>query len=285
MIASATRDRDSRRDDGFALVLVLWALLLLSVLGASFMLETRTTKLVSNTATSQFAARMLAEGAINRTIVSLLDPRDPLQLPLEGSSREIELLGHRILLRCESEAGKVDLNSASITLLTTLFRGEGLSDDDASFVAQQVDAWRSPFRSQSGDAIVAAYRNAGRRYGPRFGRFRSIGELRLVMGMTDALHAAVAPFITVWSDSGNVDVGVAADGLLRRLAAAGDSTAGSQLTARQGGHAAGADRRAALGEVVTVQAAVELDGVRSTRTGSIQLGGARDEPYRVLAWH
>jgi general secretion pathway protein K len=275
----------SPRDKGFALVIVIWALLLLSVLGSSFLLEARAARTIANTAAAQFMARMVADGAINRAIMSLLDPRDPLRLSLDGTPREIQLLGQKILLSCESEAGKIDLNGAPHNLLTLLFRGQALDVDEAEFVAKQVELWRSLPRNASEEAAVALYRDAGRSYGPRFGMFRSIGELRLVIGMNDALQSAVAPFITVWSGNGTADLSVANEGLLRLLAAENDNLASSQLAARQKGNAAGANRPVALGEVVTIQASLGVSGVTVERTASIQIAGDRNEPYRVLAWH
>jgi general secretion pathway protein K len=285
MKTSTTPARDSSRDTGFALVIVLWVLLLLSVLGSSFLLQARATRTVANTATSQLEARMLADGAINRTIASLLDPRDPLRLTLDGAPREIELLDHRITVTCQSETGKVDLNTASERLLGTLFGGLGLSEEKAASLAKQIAIWRSPLRNDADQSAVTLYKDAGRTYGPRFGMFRSIGELRLIVGMTDDLQDAATPFVTVWSNTGTVDLGVADESLLRILAAKNDNLASSQSTARKNGNAAGASRAAALGEVLTITAAASTRGVTVKRTAAIQIAGDKTQPYRVLAWH
>lgn len=284
MTAFARLDAIERRDRGFALVLVLWALLLLSVLASSFLLEARAGKAIANTEVLQLRGRMLADGAINRAILSLLDPRDPLRLPLDGTSREIDFLGERVLLSCESEAGKIDLNAASLQQLRAIFQAQGSPKDDAEFIARQIEIWRSPVRNSPVESLLAPYIEAGRTYGPRFAPFRSIDELRLVIGMNDALQAAVAPFMTVWSSSGTVDLSVANDALLRVLAAGSDNFASAQLTARQNGNAAGAGRVAAVGEVLTIVVTAELSDMTVRRSASIQISGDRNEPYRVLAW-
>jgi general secretion pathway protein K len=278
------RARANARERGFALIIVLWALLLLSVLGSSFLLEARATRTIANSATSQLQVRMLADSAINRTIVSLLDPRDPLRLPLDGTPHEIELLNHRLTINCQSEAGKVDLNTASERLLGTLFAGVGLSEEDAASLAKQVAVWRSPLRNDTDQSAVGFYRDAGRTYGPRFGMFRSAGELRLVVGMTDDLQDELAPFITIWSNTGTIDLSVANENLLRILAARNDNLASSQWTARKNGNAAGANRAVALGEVLTIAAVAETSGVTVRRSAAIQIAGDKNQPYRVLAW-
>lgn len=278
------RDAPENRDQGFALVLVLWALLLLSVLAGSFLLEARAAKTIANTAVSQLRGRMIADGAINRAILSLLDPRDAVRLPLDGAAREMNFLGARVVLSCESEAGKLDLNTASPQQLISIFQAQGLSNDEAEFIARQIELWRSPPRSSPVEPVLALYTEAGRTYGPRFAPFRSVDELRLVIGITDALQAAVAPFITVWSSSGTVDLSVAKDALLRVLAAGNDNFASAQLAARQNGNAAGAARVAAVGEAVTIVATAEFSDMTVRRSASIQISGNREEPYRVLAW-
>jgi general secretion pathway protein K len=272
-------------DSGFALLIVLWALLLLSILAGGYLLEARAARTVAATAVSQARARALADAAINRSIMALLNPRDPLRLPLDGSLHEIRLLDHRIALRWESEAGKVDLNAAPAGLLTSVLQGQGLSEEEAAGLAKQIVVWRSPSRGPAREAATALYREAGRSYGPRFGPFRSIGELRLVVGVNDALQTLITPLITVWSNTGAIDRSVANENLLHALETANDSLAGRQMAARQAGRAAGSDRPPALGEVLTITARLEMADMVFTRTAAVQIAGDRTEPYRVLSWH
>lgn len=273
------------RDKGFALVVVLWALLLLSVLAGSFLLEARAARTVAASVAAQFRSRIAADAAINRAIMALLDPGDPLRFPLDGTVRDIQFLGHRIGLSCESEAGKVDLNTAPVSLLATIFRAQGLADEQAEALATQIVVWRTPLRNSSGEDAVALYREAGRSYGPRFGAFRSIGELRMVIGMNDALQNVLLPFITVWSRSSMIDRSVAKEGLLHVLKDANDNLAAGHLAARQTGRAAGWDRPPALGEVLTITARLKVAGTPIIRTAAIQIAGDRNEPYRILSWH
>jgi hypothetical protein len=65
---------------------------------------------------------LVSDGAINRAIMALLDMRDPLRLPLDGSMRVIHLFDRDIRLRVESESGKANLNAAPLALLAALFR-------------------------------------------------------------------------------------------------------------------------------------------------------------------
>lgn len=272
-------------DEGFALVLVLWALLLLSVLCGSFLVEARTTRIVADTGGAQLRARLISDGVINRAILALLDARDPVRVSLDGSSRTIRLFDCDIDLRVQSENGKVNLNAAPASLLATLFRSTGVSQEDADGLAMRVVAWRTEASQKAQDDEAGRYLEAGRSYRPRFGPFRSVGELRLVLGMTDALQSGLTQLTTVWSGDGAVDRSVASGVMLRVLEVAGDSLAASQRVARDAGHAAGDSRPLAVGEAVTITARLETPAFVSERTAVIQVAGDRREPYRVLAWH
>jgi general secretion pathway protein K len=265
-------------------VVVLWALLLAALLVGSLLLEARTSRTVAATGTQQLRARMIADGAINRAIMALLDPRDPLRLRLDGGAQSVSLFDQKVSLRTESEAGKINLNAAPVSLLKALFEGEGLASSDAQMLAERVIAWRTRLRGNARSTAIAPYPEAGRRYGPRFGPFRSVGELRLVLGMTDKLQAAISPLCTVWSADGAVDRSVASDELLRVLDAAGDALAASQRAARAKGNAAGANRPVALGEAVMIAATLKTAFIVLERRAVIQIAGERREPYRVLAW-
>jgi general secretion pathway protein K len=236
--------RSEPGEQGFALMLVLWALLLAAVLAGSLLLEARTSRTVAATGTERLRDRLIADGAINRAIMALLDTRDPLRLSLDGTAQSIRLFGKDVALRAESEAGKVNLNAAPPKLLAAMFEGQGVPSAEASALAA-----------------------------------------RVVIGMTDALQAAIAPLSTIWSGDAFVDRSVAGEDVLRMLEASGDSLAASQRAARKAGQAAGANRPAAVGEAVTITATLEATDFALSRIAVIQLAGNRQEPYRVLAWH
>jgi general secretion pathway protein K len=280
-----SRASDEPVEQGFALVLVLWGLLLLAALGANFLLEARATRILATSKAQASRARLLADAAINRAIIALLEPRDALQLRLDGSTQFIRLFDRDIELRVESEAGKVDLNAAPPSLLAALFRSQDVAPDSAELLAARVVAWRTPSVGNARREATAPYRDSGRSYGPRFGPFRSLGELRLVLGMTASLQGALAPLVTVWSGDGAIDRGVASGSVLRALELGGDPRAAGQRAARDLGQAAGTTRAPALGEAVTISASLRLVDMAVERVAVIQLGGDRHIPYRVLAWH
>jgi general secretion pathway protein K len=170
-------------------------------------------------------------------------------------------------------------------LLASIFEIEGHSFVDSRTLAERIVAWRSLVHSESIDSAATIYLDARRAYTPRHGPFRSVGELRLVMGMTDDLQAFVAPLLTVYTNSPNVDLGMASDRVLQVLAAAGNRFASSQMAARVEGDAAGVDRAPAAGEPLLIEAQTTEGLSMADRFAVVRLQPSREERYDVLAWY
>ena len=269
---------------GFALVAVLWLLLILTVIAGMLLRGADSERDLAATEIALAQARLLADAGVNRTIMSLASAPDPLKWRLDGTRQILRLLDHDIAISVESEAAKIDLNLASPALLAALLRSQGAAPGDAGDSAARIVAWRRPLAPGEPDQAADAYRDAGRSYVPQHNPFRSDEELRLVLGMTQDLAASVAPAVTVYSGSPSVDRQVAGDIVLRALEEAGDALAASQRQAREQGQAAGIDRAPILGEALTITASVTTDQVTMTRSATIRVTGDRRVPYWVLAW-
>ena len=267
---------------GFALILVLWTLLLVAVLTQSLMLEARTSKATAVDEVARFQDRLLLDGAINRAIAASLDQRDPLRLALDGTRHVTQVLGRDVELSEQNEAGKINPNLAAPALISKLLRYLGAPEPEA--LTLEIVAWRDPSPTAMQQGSIDRYRAAGRRYLPRFGPFRCGGELGLVLGMSDTLLQAAQPFLTVWSSDGAIDRTLASDGMLQMLAATGDPLASSQKNALDAGQAAGADRTVALGDVVTITARLNTPASKRSQSATIQFIGGRRMSYRTLSF-
>jgi general secretion pathway protein K len=258
--------------------------LLIAVIGSSLLHESRSASTGAASYAAGFQATLAADGAINRAILSFIDPSDPQHWHIDGTVRTLQVFDHNVTIRAESENGKIDLNAAPQSLLVALFRGARLSATDSQTLAERVIAWRTRVPTGAIDSTTNIYRDAGRSYGPRHGPFRSTGELRMVLGMSDAVEASVASAVTVYSGSATVDRGVASDDVLRILQSSGDRFAAAQLLARANGNAAGGDRLPTAGEVLSIFAKAESHGAIAERFAVIRLRGDTSLPYTVLEW-
>jgi general secretion pathway protein K len=275
---------ENRDRPGFALVAVLWLLLILSVIGGMLLRGAESERDLAATEVALTDARLLADAGINRAILSVANTRDPLKWRLDGTSQILGLLGHEVEVAVESEAAKIDLDMAPRDLLAALFRSQGVAPGDAGDIADRVVAWRAPLAPGEPDQAADRYRAEGRSYTPTHSPFRSIDELRLVLGLTDDLQAKLITAVTVYSRSPSVDRQVAGDTVLWALQEAGDGLAQSQREARRQGQAAGIDRAPVLGEALRITAKVSDGQMTTIRSAVIRVTGDRRVPYWVLAW-
>ena len=268
-----------RHQRGFALVTVLWAAMIHAAIAASIIATARTEARLEHTryATAQIGA--IAEAAIDIAILHMLDPSLAAQPPADGLAFSLPFGGRRVAMRVEDEAGKIDLNLAQGELLRRLFVAVGVDPLAAQALVDKILDWR---QAGSGRRLNGAkaedYRAAGYAYAPRQGFFESVAELQLVMGMTPALYARVAPSLTVYSQTAWADPAFAPPDVLAALAAMGAAPA-SQILARR---AAGQGAPVMIGHAFTIAAQTDAaGGLRVRREAVVRLTGSLKRPLVV----
>ncbi len=200
MKAVGQKDDPRGKDRGFALLIVLWAVVLLALLATQLMAAGRTELQLAANLRSAAAAEAAADGAVQEAVFHLLNPADPW--PADGAERSLRVPGGRAVLRMEDEAGKINPNTASPELLRALLRRAGAGGRTADDIAAAIVDWRFPSnQGQPGGAKDVQYRAAGREYGPAGAPFRSLAELGAVLGMTPELLARLAPNVSVLTDT------------------------------------------------------------------------------------
>ena len=278
------RPRRHEHEEGFAIVLVLWFLALLGLAGASLLREARATHHAVGTGLAHLQAQAAADGAINLAIQNLLTPLEPMSLSPNGEFTNVRLLSRNVAIKVEDEAGKIDINTANFPLLSAMLRDVGVPPSEADFIAENTIIWRLPQSAAMRGNSDRPYFDAGRLYGPRHGPFRAVPELRLVLGMTDPIQAAVSPFITIWSDHADIDRGAASDAILGVLAAAGDSLAVSEFQRRRSGADVSAYRRNVLDHTFRIVTRVVTGDLVVERHAVVRFVPGKRKPYVILDW-
>lgn len=174
------------RNRGVALVSVLWVLAVLSVVGLSFSLTVRVDTDLSANAMWEAQALELARTGLEYTFEQIADEKaqgktycslSDSWFAYTSDDLGLELEDGVFSIRVADEAGKLDINTASQEQLITLFQDEELA-------ASLID-WRdADDESLDGGSETAVYDQGSPSYTPRNDRFRSIGELALVSGIT-----------------------------------------------------------------------------------------------------
>ncbi|MGH8491456.1 MAG: general secretion pathway protein GspK, partial [Gammaproteobacteria bacterium] len=159
---------------GFALVIVLWVVALLSIVAASLAFSMRTETTLAHDLVAQAQARALAEAGVYRGILELYNPDRLRRWRGDGSPHRIRLWGAPVTVSLQDEAGKIDLNSAQRDLLGTLLRASGIDDERRDALLDAIEDWRDAdsLRRLNG-AEDQEYEAAGRTYGAKDATFNT----------------------------------------------------------------------------------------------------------------
>ena len=272
------RDAGSRPDGegGFALLIVLWTMVLLALLSAQITGAGRSEAQLASALRNGAQLEQAANGAVEETIWHLLEGTGDYWQPGAGAY-DLKEPGAVVHVTITDDRGKMDINQVPPQLLAGLFSVLGADATTATNISTAIGDWRS--QSAPGDAaanVPAEYRMDGRLWGPPGQEFERLDELLLVRGMTPALYQKSLPYLTLdleqapWLQYAGPLVLAALDKAKR--------TAGVTVES--------ADARGPV--VLEIEAvAIGPGGARFVRHCLMRLDGTLSGPawkYRVLSW-
>jgi general secretion pathway protein K len=285
--------RRCRRDRyrGFALLIVLWMLVLMAFIVAHLTAAGRTELRIASNFAVNAAAQAAADGAIYQTIFYLADARPEYHWLADGSSHTIQIGESRVLVRIEDENGFVNPSLASPALLEGLLRAVGAEPETAQDLASAIVEWVGSAGSRrSQQELLAEYRAFGLDYAPPAAAaaksldelgsltpLESIEELGRVRGMPPQLLAALRPHLTLFGRPvPNVE---STDPIVAAAMAYATATSGAtDVPARQG---------TANSEFVTARIHATARGpgaAEVTRTAIARVGSFAVRGYSLLSW-
>jgi general secretion pathway protein K len=187
----------TRRDQGFAILIVLWTLVLLALLAAQITGAGRSEAKLAAALRNGAQLEAAANGAVEETIWHMLDGSGE-SWPVGSGVYDLNVDGVPVHVTVTDERGKMDINQVPPQLLAGLFSVLGVDASTATSISTAIGDWRS--QSSPGDAdsqVPPEYRMDGRMWGPPGQEFERLDELLLVRGMTPALYQASLPFLTL----------------------------------------------------------------------------------------
>lgn len=196
---------------GYALLVVLWLVAVLSIMVASMTRDVRLEIRQTAIAKSQVEASALCEAAIRLVLSAMV--ADVRNLPKGIARNSVQVFGVPVAIEVIPMNGYIDLNNAPQPLLADMFRYAGEQPEDmANELASRVLAYR----------LV-------REPGGRTQRFHGVEDLLRVQGVNYRLYAKIENLLTTGIDgSGLVNPLAAPEGVLRVLAK-GDSGRAHQI--------------------------------------------------------
>jgi general secretion pathway protein K len=270
-----------RGEQGVALALVLWLVILLGSTVATLASSTRSGSGIVLNARARTVARHAAGSGITAA-VALLERRlagayTPEQRALafaavtrESSDlRDVPLGQARFGVEVINLSGRLDLNQADLEALVGLF-SQFTSARNARALVDALQDWRDV------DSLVRplgaeheAYLRAGSPYVPTNAPLNHLDELRRIRGATDGMVDALAPYVTVSGDL-LIDVNAAPETVLAALPGVGPRGASILVSQR---------RKGLFASISEVHALLGSDAARSGVTAIARLTVA---PSRVL---
>jgi general secretion pathway protein K len=287
---------------GWALVAVLWTLAILSMMAAASQALTVTSARVTHIAYDNARIDGDIRAGVVRAILALDDPRLAARWRVDGVPQNFTFDGLAMRVSVQDTAGLIDLNVADEDTIVGLFTSAGLSADAAKTLASNISDWREPLGgdddpSRKQGTTDAQYAAAQLGYMPHHNPFQTVDELRLVIGMTPALFARVAPALTVYSRDSDVDEQTAPAMVLSALYPGDANKVARTIAARNdpqpqaGGNGAPSgppgiisDSGSSWGHSYRVTIAAAPNGRRIVRTAVVEPTGDPNRPYLVEVW-
>jgi general secretion pathway protein K len=184
-----------RSDRGFALLIVLWSVVLLALLAMGLTAAGRSDMKLAGNLRRAAAAEAAANGGVYAAVFNVADIPARAWV-VDGQSHEIRIGGYTVMVRVWDESGKLNPNYAPPDLLAALLVHAGADPSWARVLVQAIADWHALGMRE---AMTKLYQSAGRPVAPTGELFRSVDELGLVMGMTPDLVARMKPFLSVYA--------------------------------------------------------------------------------------
>ncbi len=201
---------------GIALLLVLWALVLLGTLALGFSWSMRTEAMAARNGIDETRAWFQARTGVNRAIVLLasLSSDNVLAASIRGEDGDASYG-----VRVESESGKVDVNLVNEEVLLEILKKGGLPEEAAEGVRDAILDWRDEDDvPRPRGAERAEYGRMTEPITPRNGKIRSVGELVFVAGVTkDFYEGFLSRVFTAHGNSARLNFLRAPEIVLRSL--------------------------------------------------------------------
>lgn len=283
---------------GIALVIVLWAVTLLTVIAGSLAYSMRIETSLVSSEVDRAKARSLAEAGIAYAALDLFRPPQLRRFIPNGAPYVWNFGGQRVIISVQDVGGLIDLNTASRELLGGLLATAGVPEEEREQLLDAIEDWRDPDdvpRLQG--AEDEDYAAAGLSYGAKDGPFESVIELQQVLGMSPALYQKIEQALTVFSEQPGIDPGVAPMKVFQAIPGIDLEVIAAYLAERKARQAVGelppplpplggGYLSQTLGLAYSVRAEAKIAGGGSAIiVAVISLSPGGQTPYLVLTWN
>ena len=201
---------------GFALIVVLWFLVLIAAMSTYLIANARFETAIARNLLAAASAEALADSGIAQAVFDQTDAVEASRWPLDGAPHTIRLPDGDVTIRLFDERQKVNPNRAAESLLAALFEAAGVERALSRRIGASITDWVD--RDAEARPLGAErdqYAAAGRSYAPPNAPIDHLDELQLVLGVTPQIYASVRPYLSILTDTVRPD-GVMAPAVVQR---------------------------------------------------------------------
>ena len=196
------------RERGFALLLTIWVLAILGALAAAFAASTRSETRLARNFLDAARARALAEAGVSLAETGLIELDPSARWHADGVARQLDLDEGSVAVSVQDEGGKIDLNAAPTELIVGLCNELAIADAARASLIEAINARRGVRLGGNAPPItfsapLAFAPGVPRVTGPT--AFNTLEELRQLPGMDRASFERLRPFLTVYSQTAQIN--------------------------------------------------------------------------------
>ncbi len=209
----------SNNQRGAVLIIVLWVIMLLSMLLATYSRNIKVETEIVKGIVSDVNMHAVASGVVSYIAKLKVENTEAFSSIL-GDYQEITLGTQTVAFNVIPEESYVSINNATLDLLSKLISGVADNNDiNAKHIAAAIIDWRDTDEIIIDDigAEKTEYDEADLSWKPSNSNFESISELRFVMGVTSSLLNYLKPHISLYSESELVNSKYASSALIELL--------------------------------------------------------------------
>jgi general secretion pathway protein K len=270
----------TRPQNGMALILVLWLIVLLGIMAAGHSRNAHTDTQLASRQLQSAKARGLAEAGVNHMILEMLATDAGRDIPVDGSVLTRRIGEEVVTIAVRDASGLVDINAASPELLDTALRAAKVDEARRQTLVDAIQDWRDKDDLTHMHGVEDDdYAAAGVAWSSRDSAFAAIDELKYLPGMTQDIFERLAPLVMIHAGRGKTNFDLAPPALA--AAARGDaipSTSGS--VAQQ---AATKRLSAGNGTFHVYASATGSDAVASIEA-VVRISRSAEQPFTILEW-
>lgn len=208
------------RQKGFALIVVIWVAILLSLIAAAFSSSVRSRLRSVSSHADMVRSEALADAGIRIALMDMLNRGSNgsfgRRFPEDGTPVACAIGGDAsVVIQVEDEEGKVNLNTPNEEVLTALLTGLGAGQGKARGYAQRIMDFRDSDQERRADGAERSDypKPSTSSPGPKDADFASVDELDQVFGLPADVRERAKPYLTAFSSTTGIDTGTAQRGL------------------------------------------------------------------------